>query len=79
MNEITRPLKRRTRSAFAHYRRRIVVMLEPGDVLAMRLEGTRTTYAAPIESVFRQLAAWHAARLRREKAEQKKMRRQKKV
>lgn len=72
MNEITRPLKRRTREPFAHYRRRIVVMLEPGDVLAMRLEGTRTTYSAPIESVFRQLAHWHALRARREKAERRK-------
>jgi hypothetical protein len=33
---------------FQHYKRRIVVSLEPGDILAMRLEGTRKTYRVPI-------------------------------
>jgi hypothetical protein len=60
MTDLTRPVARRTRTAFAHYRRRIVVSLEPGDTLAMRLERTRTTYRASLARVFRQLADWHA-------------------
>lgn len=56
-------------------RRRIVVSLEPGDVLAMHLERTRTTYRAPLASVFRQLIEWHVATERRRKAEERKQRR----
>ena len=29
-------------------------------MVAMRLEGTRTLYRAPIDSVFRAMAMWHA-------------------
>jgi hypothetical protein len=51
-----------------------VIILEPGDVLAMRLEKTRTTYRADIDSVFRLLARRHAAaELRRRKEERKKL------
>ena len=40
----------------------------------MRLENTRTTYRADIDSVFRLLARWHAAaELRRRKEERKKL------
>ena len=60
MTEITKPLSRRTRSPFAHYRKRIIVILETGDVIGMRFEGTRTVYRAPIDSIFRHLAQWHA-------------------
>lgn len=69
MTELTRPVIRRGREPFAHYRRRIVVSLEPGDTLAMRLEGTRTTYRASLAGVFRQLAAWHAANAARDTSE----------
>lgn len=59
MTELNRPVRRRAGTAFAHYRKRIVVCLEPGDILAMRLESTRTTYRANVANVFRQLAHWH--------------------
>lgn len=77
MTELHKPVRRRTRLPFAHYRRRIVVILEPGDVLAMRLERTRTQYRAPLASVYRQLVEWHVNALRREKqlAQKKKSRR----
>lgn len=45
--------------------RGIVVSLEPGDVIGMRLERTRTTYRAPLADVYRVLAQWHADSLRR--------------
>ena len=67
MTSLEKAVRRRTRLPFAHYRRRIVVILEPSDMLAMRLERTRTVYRAPIPSVYRQLVEWHVLALRREK------------
>jgi len=58
MTELNKPVRRKTRLPFAHYRRRIVVTLEPGDTIAMRLERTRTTWA-PLSVVFHQFAEWH--------------------
>jgi hypothetical protein len=72
MTELQKSVRRRTRSPFAHYRKRIVVCLEPGDVLAMRLERTRTTYRAPLSAVFRQIAEWHASAERRRRQEERK-------
>ena len=51
-----------------------MVSLEPGDVLAMRLERTRTTYRATIASVFRTLADWHARAETRRKREERQAR-----
>ena len=68
-------MRRRTRDPFAHYRRRIVVSLEPGDVLAMRLERTRTTYRATLAVVFRTLADWHARAEVRRRQEERQARR----
>jgi hypothetical protein len=67
MTELEKSVKRRTRLPFAHYRKRIVVILEPGDCIAMRLEKTRKLYRAPIPSVYRQLVEWHVEAKRREK------------
>jgi hypothetical protein len=72
MTELHKPVRRRTRLPFAHYRRRIVVILEPGDVLAMRLERTRTLYRAPIASIYRLLVEWHVNAIRREKQKARK-------
>lgn len=76
MTQLDKLVRRRTRAPFGHYRRRIVVTsVEPGDVLAMRLERTRTTFRAPLASVFRQLVEWHAQAERRRKAGERKQRR----
>jgi hypothetical protein len=75
MTELKKTVRRRTRSPFAHYRRRIVVILEPGDILAMRLERTRTTFRAGLPAVFRQLAEWHASSKRRRRLAERKERR----
>jgi len=74
MTDLERTVKRRTRHPFAHYRRRIVVILEPGDILAMRLERTRTPYRAPIAAVYRQLVEWRVLATRREKQKARKKR-----
>ena len=75
MTELCRPVRRRTRAPFAHYRKRIVVSFEPGDLLAMRLERTRTTFRATLAAVYRQLATWHADAERRRKREARACRR----
>ena len=75
MTDLEKLVRRHTRFPFAHYRRRIVIILEPGDVLAMRLERTRTLYRAPIASVYRQLVEWHVNAIRREKQMARKKKR----
>ena len=75
MTDLQKPVRRRSRFPFAHYRKRIVVILEPGDCVAMRLERTRTLYRAPISAVYRQLVEWHVAAKRREKKLARKQRR----
>ncbi len=75
MTSLEKPVRRRSRALFGHYRRRIVVILEPGDILAMRLERTRKTYRAPLQNVFRQLAEWHAVAEALRKKEERKQRR----
>lgn len=75
MTDLEHPVKRRTRLPFAHYRKRIVVILETGDCIAMRLEKTRTLFRAPIASVYRQLVEWHVEAKRREKRLARKKRR----
>ncbi len=67
MTNLETPVRRRSRAPFGHYRRRIVVALEPGDILAMRLERTRTTFRAPLAAVYRQLVEWHVQARRRDR------------
>ena len=74
MTELERPIKRRSRLPFGHYRKRMVVMLHPGDKIAMRLEKTRTWYWAELDDVFRILAQWHADRERQRAREKRKSR-----
>jgi hypothetical protein len=75
MTDLEKAVRRRTRHPFAHYRRRIIVILEPEDILAMRLEGTRTVFRAEISAVYRQLVEWHVSAIRREKQSARKKRR----
>ena len=74
MTELNRPIKRRSRQPFAHYRKRMVIMLHPGDKIAMRLEKTRTWYWAELDDVFLILAQWHADRERQRAREKRKSR-----
>jgi len=72
MTELTKTIRRRTRDTFAQYEKRIVVSLERGDLLAVRLERTRTTHRATLDDVFHQLAHWPAeAELARKRTERK--------
>jgi hypothetical protein len=60
MTDLTKPVRRRARAPYGHYQKRIVVILEPGDILAMRLEKQKVVYRAPLAAVFGVLASWHA-------------------
>jgi hypothetical protein len=74
MTEMNKVVERRTRGTFAHTGRRIIVALEPGDVIAMRLERGRkeAAYRGTAAGLFRVLADWHAqAELRRKREERK--------
>ena len=73
MTELEKTIRRRTRATFAHYEKRIVVSLERGDLIGMRLERTRTTYRATLDNVFRQLAFWHAEAERARKRANRKL------
>ena len=75
MTDLVKTVRRRARSPFAHYRKRIVVILEPGDCVAMRLERSRTVFRAPISALYRQMVEWRVAAIQREKQRAQKRRR----
>ena len=60
MIELRKAVRRLTAEDCATVRRRLVVALEPGDVLAFREKGRRTWYRAPLARVFVQVARWNA-------------------
>lgn len=67
MTELRKRVVRRTTGNYDHRRRRMVVILTPGDVLTMREERSRTTFSAPLARVMRQLIVWNAEAKRAEK------------
>ena len=71
MTELRKPVKRRTVEQCDTVRRRLVVALLPGDVLAFREEGRRRWYSAPLPKVFVTVARWNVDA---ERAERKKAR-----
>ena len=75
MTELRKPIKRRTVEPCATVRRRLVVAMLPGDVLAFREEGRRRWYSAPIAKVFITVAQWNVDA---ERAERRKNRRTRK-
>lgn len=68
--ELRRTVARRTAEACDHRRKRLVVSLEPGDVITFREERSRKRFSAPLCRVFRQVVLWNvdAARAARKKA-----------
>jgi len=76
---VTNLLKKVTRRSIEKVpaiRRRVVVALIPGDVIAFREEGRRKWYSAPIGRVFVQVAKWNADA---EAAERKRLRKERGV
>lgn len=60
MTELRKPVRRRTVEAVPSVRRKLVVAMEPGDVLAFREHGRRKWYRAPIAAIFFQVVRWNA-------------------
>jgi hypothetical protein len=60
MLEIKKVVKRRTCREY-NCGRKLVVMLEPGDILAMREAGRKYVYRAGLGRIFVQLARWYVA------------------
>ena len=75
MTDLRKRVARRTVGECATVRRRLVVALEPGDVLAIKEAGRRRWYRAPIGRVFLQVARWNAEVERIERAKARKARR----
>lgn len=69
MTDLNRRVKRR--SLVPHRGRRIVVSLEPGDLIGLREERTRKTYYFPIAAAFDFAVKMYVAAQRREKLRQK--------
>lgn len=55
MTDLERIIRRRTKRAFDHHGRRIVVQLEPGDILAMREERRKQWVRVAIPTLYVQL------------------------
>ena len=52
MTNLTKPVTRRGTLPFLHYGKPLIVTLEPGDVLAMRLEGHPVVHRASWGEVY---------------------------
>lgn len=59
--ELHRPVIRRTVEEHGHRRRKLIIRLEPGDVLAFREEKCRQWFTAPISRVYQTVVAWNVA------------------
>ena len=79
MTSLSKAVSRRTARPFMHYRRRLVVTLLPGDVLAIRLERERESRAVStsIALLYQQLVTRRAASEARERAEARRNKRRK--
>lgn len=67
MTSLRKPVVRTTVGECQAVRRRLVIALEPGDVLAIREHGRRRWYRAPISRVFMMVARWNIDAERAEK------------
>ena len=67
MTDLRKPVKRRTIEQCYTVRRRLIVALLPGDVLAFREEGRRRWYSAPLPRVFITVARWNVEAERAER------------
>ena len=77
MTPLTKKVERETSTAVRdRSKRRILIAgLVPGDVIRIRLKGTRQAYDLTVEQAFRYAAKLKGEAARREKAEKKTLRR----
>jgi len=67
MTTLRRPIRRRCASAESGRRRRLVVTLYPGDVIAFREHRGRTEWSASLEAVYQAVVRWNVDAARAER------------
>ena len=72
MTDLRKPVRRRTAAPCASVRRRLIVALLPGDVLAFREERRRHWVSAPLARVFLAVSTWNADALRAQRRANRK-------
>jgi len=72
VTELRKTVCRRCVDPHDHRRKKLVVSLEPGDVLSFREERSRKRFSAPLARVFRQVLIWNVDALRVEKRKNKR-------
>ena len=65
--ELRKTVCRRCVEPYDHRRKKLVVSLEPGDVINFREERSRKRFSAPLARVFRQVVMWNVDALKAEK------------
>lgn len=59
MTDLRKAVSRRTASAYDHRGKRVVVILEPGDVIGFRFERSSKVFRAPIKRLMQQTIVWN--------------------
>lgn len=62
--ELRNSVTRRCVEAHDHRKKRLVVSLEPGDVIGFREERSRKKFTAPLSRVYRQVLVWNVEAMR---------------
>ena len=62
--ELRSTVTRRCAEPHDHRKKRLVVSLEPGDVIGFREERSRKKFIAPLARVYRQVLVWNVEALR---------------
>ena len=57
--DLRKTVIRRCTSPYNHRGKRLVVALEPGDVITIREERSRKSFSAPLSRVFIQVVCWN--------------------
>lgn len=70
MTPLSKPVTRRALRPFMHYGKRLVVTLEPGDLLSLRLERDRSRVSIPLAELYRELLTREARAKRAEVVKQ---------
>ena len=74
MTTLSKPVRRVSRGTFGHGRkaRRLVVSIEPGDIITLREQRCRKAYSITMDDLMWHLVRLDAARARAEKRKRKK-------
>ena len=71
VTELRRYVLRRTVEAHDYRRRKLVICLEPGDVISLREERCRKWFSAPLSKVYHQIVRWNLESAKQAKRNQR--------